>query len=1173
MPPFWLPPKVREIMRGRLTIRAPRAHVRRRAGFIAVAGVSAAALVVGLAATAGAASGGVSAAGLVLQPLSAAQAAQLSRNADQHVIVFFKNQPRAAQEGTSAFDARAGAISAYQQPLLSELRQVHATHVQQYTLVNSVAATVSAGEEALLKANPAVQAVIPDGPIYGPSQAAQPAASSASTPIKTLPGACLASGRVQLEPEALALTHTDSDVSGAQTARSLGFTGAGVSVGWMADGIDIHNANFLRTPGKRSTTVFTAYRDFSGDGTAAPTTGGEAFIDANAIAGQGKVVYNAQNFSAQSPAKPCNVRIEGVAPGASLVGLKVFGLNDASTTSGFLDAISYAVNVAHVNVLNQSFGSSPIPDLSDADAVKQFDEFAVASGVTVVVSTGDAGPFDTIGSPATDPSVISVGASTDFRWYAMTNYGLADDFAKTGWLNDNISSLSSGGFTETGTTVDLVAPGDSSFASCDANVAMFSECTNFVGKASDVERSGGTSQSSPIVAGAAALVIQAYKKTHGGTAPKPALVKQILLSTATDLGAPADEQGAGLLNTYKAVQLAESINGGTPTGSTLATSTSQLNAVGNPGTHESWTVTVTNEGTTRGTVGLSGRGFGPSRVVGTGSVTLSNAHSPHVTDWLGLPDNYGVLHFNVPKGQNRLSAEIAYPGNPANGLNARVRLILIDPRGRFAAHSLAQGIGNFGNVDVIDPVAGRWTAVIFGIESGKDDGTAGRVPFEASTQTYATFGSVSPSALHLAPGASGTFTVSATTPAGAGDASGSVVLNEGGYRTSIPVTLRSLVNIAAGGAFSGTLTGGNGRPDAPANGQIQYYQFNVPEFEGRLSASISIANDPADQVNAFFINPQGQTEAYGSNYLAVPTSSGTTFVPGRGMSLNTINPIPGPWTLIVDFNQPVVGNEISEPFSGHIRFSSHVSVNAGGLPDSTSTALAPGSTHSYNVKIHNATGAPENFFLDPRLSASGTMTLLPAFPNPIQVPLLATSFPQEWLVPTESSSATITASGATAPVTFDAGSFLGDPDLFSGLPTGGSDDPAPVLFSGFGSTVTSGGWDAVPALATIDGYGTAAPTPLSQSVTLNETVQTREFDTSMTSSVGDFWLESVDPTAPFSLFRINPGQTRTITLTISVPTSATAGRVSGDVYVDTIVPFVQAAGSETTVIPYTYTVS
>src|SRR5258707_15509324 len=103
--------------------------------------------------------------------------------------------------------------------------------------------------------------------------------------------------------------------------------------------------------------------------------------------------------------------------------------------------------------------------------------------------------------------------------------------------------------------------------------------------------------------------------------------------------------------------------------------------------------------------------------------------------------------------------------------------------------------------------------------------------------------------------------------------------------------------------------------------------------------------------------------------------------------------------------------------------------------------LAPGSTHPFNVKIHNATGAPEDFFLDPRLAASAAGSLAPLVPNPLTLPLPPTGVPQERLVPTQSSARTIAAAAATSAGTVPPGSFPRDPHLFSGLPTGGRNHP------------------------------------------------------------------------------------------------------------------------------------
>jgi len=1123
--------------------------------------------------------------------LPPALAAQLSQNVDTPVIVVLKSQFGQATAGTEAASARTTAINTSQSSLMAQLNQLHATNIKKFTLVNSVSATVSALEAKRLAANSAVEAVIPDATVNLPASALDPTtattSASAATPDRTvsrslanIAGACAPQGQSYLAPEGLALTSTASQSSKAPTARSLGFTGAGVKVAWIADGTDPKNVNFIRKNGK---SVFVDYQDFSGDGVGAPTDGGEAFLDANTIAGQGIHVYNLNGFAQQSYSHSCDVKIEGVAPGASLIGLDIFAAQPNhtydTTNSMIAEAINYAVEHDHVNVINESFGGNEYPD-STQDVVKLFDNAATRAGVVVTASSGDSGTQSTIGSPATDPSVISAGATTQFQMYAQSNYGLARYFS-TGWLSDNISGLSSSGYDEAGGTIDLVAPGDLSWASCDANTAKYVECTSLLGKASNIEISGGTSESSPFVAGAAALVIQAYRKTHGGKTPSPALVKQIILSTATDLNIPAQEQGAGLLDSYKAVQLAESINRSSRTGSTLLESTSQLNYQGLPGSSRSWAVTLTNTGSKTQAISLHGRTLGADQNKQTGTVTLNDSTSNQLIDFADYPNNYAVFKIKVPAGQSRLDVSIAYPGDTSN-LLAPVSLSLIDPKGRYAANSDPQGLGNYGNVDVRTPVAGTWTAVVNDITDA-DGGYGGAVSWQAVTEQYKSFGKVSPSSFSLAPGASKKVTFTATAPVAPGDYAASLAIdsNRGGA-TSIPVTVRSLVNVAAGGAFSGVLTGGNGRPGNV--GQDNYYSFNVPAGTKAITAALALSSDALGGTGgviagAYLVSPDGNVLGSGQNYDITTSEEGASY---STLAATVVGPDKGTWTLIVNFVSPTPGTEVADPFSGTVSFAAGSTETAATLPDSAATALPAGVSDTIGVTITNTGNAPEDYFLDPRLTTTTTMTLAPltaaftAGTNSSTLPVKASvGFPSYW-VPAQSSSITARQTSTIAAMT-DLSPATGDPDTASepGLKSGSMcGKSVSVSYHAPGSDLTSGLWDSSPTEC-----GPFAKAAKAGTATDTLTVTGRAFDKTMNVSTGDLQQLALGAGAftkvDADIVELAPGASMTVDVVIK-PAGKAGTVVKGTLYLDDVAtglpPDGLTSASEVASLPYEYTI-
>ena len=1088
-------------------------------------------------------------------------------------------------------------VRASQRAVTSELAAFHVRVLARTLVPDTLTVRLTGAQVGAVRADPSVTHVLADGGVslarpisiqpHPRGTPVGPAGGRPAGPAVLTPGICGSAAHPQLNPEAL--TNID-----AQPAINAGWDGAGVKVAYIADGVDPSIPDFQRSaqfasPGSPAgSPVIVDSQDFSGDGTVG-SGGDEAFLDASSMVAQANTTYDLSQFVPPSHALPigCDIRVQGDAPGATLEALKGFG--STATISSIIQAIDDAV-LSGVKVLNESFATNPLPD-TPLDAIKMADDAAVAAGVTVVVASGDAGTQSTIGSPATDPNVIAVGATTTFRGYLQTAYGGINvpGVGNGRFADDNISSISSGGFAQNGRTVDLVAPGDLNWADCSTDIADFPACapglTTF-GPGVGLLLEGGTSEAAPLTAGAAADVIQAYAATHRGALPAPALVKQILTSSARDIGAPGEQQGAGLLDITAAVRLARSLPGtAAQADGGVLVSTSQLDLAAMPSSTVSASVAITNTSDNEDTLTPSLRALVQTGSQ-SGTVTMDpsvGTAQPRFSIWSGAQEIYQLAHVAVPTGTDRLDVQAAYQFTGQGGL---LHVAVFSPDGTYEGYSETQGLADYADVQVADPQPGAWTLAFFTVWDGEGpgvQGTSGPVPWTATLSRYERVGSVDPSELAIPAGATRTVTVHLPTGSNPGDTGFSLVVGGG---ATIPVTLRTLVRVSptSGGTFTGTRTGGDGRnapsPFSPP-AQTNTYVFTVPAGESDLDASIALAANPpagllpGDELDAYLVDPNGEVVAFDSNYT-LDSSDNPEVRPS--VQLYKASPQPGRYLLVLDWVQPLTGVATSVSFTGAIRFNL-VSVLAP-LPDSASTDVSKTSGATFDVTVRNSGVAPMLVSTDARLDVSQTISLPDFIGQPATQPIRGAL--NVFFVPTETSSISLTVT-ASVPVTFDYSFAPGDPDVSPqtggpGVTATGPGTTSSIAYTP-GTSVTPGPWNDAPAQLGPFGTGPAPDQP----ETTTATATTLGFDPTVSSPTGDLVeaFTTGGAAAGFLPPVIDPGGSITIPVTIQPTASQIGDTLSGTLFIDGIAGATFAGTlaaapvfpSEIAAIPYRYTVT
>lgn len=330
---------------------------------------------------------------------------------------------------------------------------------------------------------------------------------------------CRGVKKVYLDRKNKVLLNVAAPSVGAAAARKRGVTGKGVTIAIVDTGIAAHPD--VTKPVNR----IAGFKDFVNGRSKPYDDNGHGTHVAGDAAGNG---YASRGT------------YRGIAPQAKLVGVKVLDRNGSGFDSTIIRGIQWCITNRKrygIRVMNLSLGKRATERWSGDPLCRAVDK-AVRAGLVVTVAAGNEGPGrSTISSPGITPSVITVGACDDRRTIRQSD--------------DRIAGFSSRGPGFGGVRKpDLVAPGVG-IISLRAPGSLLDRTTPRGRLGKSYIPLSGTSMAAPLIAGAAALLLQ---KRPGLS---PSRVKRELKARAFPLRFANTAKGAGELNIRSAAARAK----------------------------------------------------------------------------------------------------------------------------------------------------------------------------------------------------------------------------------------------------------------------------------------------------------------------------------------------------------------------------------------------------------------------------------------------------------------------------------------------------------------------------------------------------------------------------------------------------------------------------------------